>query len=34
MQVEVTVTTVQEGHWDIADVVMEKKMKAREPGHP
>ena len=33
-QVEGTVNTVQEGHWAIADAVMEKKMKAKGPGNP
>ena len=33
-QVEATVNTVQEGCWAIADAVLEKKMKARGPGHP
>ena len=33
-QVEVTVNTVQEGHTVIADTIIEKKMKARGPGHP
>ena len=32
-QVEVTVNTVQEGHWAIAAVV-EMRTKARGPGHP
>ena len=31
-QVEATANTVQEGHWVIADDVMEKKMKARGQG--
>ena len=34
MQVEVTVNTMLEGHRAIADAAMEKKMKARGPGHP
>ena len=31
---EVTVNTVQEGHWAITYTVMEKRMKARGPGNP
>ena len=33
-QVEVTVNTIQEVSRAIADAVLEKKMKARGPGHP
>ena len=33
-QVEATVNIVQKGHWAIVDTVMEKRMKARGPGHP
>ena len=33
-QLETTVNTVQEGHQAIADAIMEKSTKAREPGHP
>ena len=33
-QVEVTINTVQEGCWAISDVVVEKRTKARGPGHP
>ena len=33
-RVETTVNTVQEGHRAIMDAIMEKKTKAREPGHP
>ena len=32
-QVKMTVNTVQEVHWDIADAVVEKRMKAQGPGH-
>ena len=31
---EATANTVQEGIWATADAVMEKKTKARGPGHP
>ena len=34
VQVEVTVNTVPEACWAIANVVMEKKMKAKKLGHP
>ena len=33
-QVEATINTIQEGHQAIIDAIMEKKMKARGPGHP
>ena len=33
-QVKMTVNTVQEGQWAIADAVLEKRMKAQGPGHP
>ena len=33
-QVEMTVSTVQEGHQAIAGTIMEKRTKARGPGHP
>ena len=33
-QVAATVNTVQEGHWAIAEVVVERRTKARGPGHP
>ena len=33
VQVEATVHTVQEGCQAIADAIIEKKMKARGPGH-
>ena len=33
-EVEMMVRTVREGHWAIADTVMEKKTKARGPGQP
>ena len=33
-QVEVTINTVQEGHQAISDAVVEKRTKARGPGHP
>ena len=33
-QAEVTLNTVQEAHWAIAEAVIEKKMKARGPGCP
>ena len=32
-QIDVSESTVQEGHQAIADAVMERKTKAREPGH-
>ena len=32
--VEATVNTVQDGHKAIADAVVEKRTKARGPGHP
>ena len=33
-QVEATVSVVQEGHHAIAEAVIEKRTKARGPGHP
>ena len=34
VHVEATINTVQEGHQAIADAIMEKRTKARGPGHP
>ena len=33
-QVEMMVSTVQEGHWAITDAIVEKRTRARGPGSP
>ena len=33
-QEKATVKSMQEGHQAISDAIIEKKMKARDPGHP